>query len=46
MKIISQEELNKSKESLNSQIDKLYSSTDKDNDDARKRTHNYFVSGK
>ena len=42
MKIISQEELNKSKESLNSQIDKLYSLTNKDNDDARKRTHNYF----
>lgn len=42
MKIISQEELNKSKESLNSQIDKLYSSTNKDNDDTRKRTHNYF----
>ena len=42
MKIISKEELNKSKESLNSQIDKLYSSTNKDRDDARKRTHNYF----
>lgn len=42
MKIISQEELNKSKENLNSQVDKLYSSTNKDSDDARKRTHNYF----
>lgn len=42
MKIISQEELDKSKENLNSQVDKLYSSTNKDSDDARKRTHNYF----
>ena len=42
MKIVSQEELEKSKENLNSQVDKLYSSTNKDSDDARKRTHNYF----
>lgn len=42
MKIVTQEELEKSKENLNSQVDKLYSSTNKDSDDARKRTHNYF----
>lgn len=42
MKIISQEELAKSKEDLNSQIDKLYSSTNKDSDDERKRTNNYL----
>ncbi len=42
MKIISQEELSKSKENLNAQVDKLYSLTNKDSDDARKRTHNYF----
>ena len=42
MKIVSQEELDKSKENLNSQVDKLYLSTNKDSDYARKRTHNYF----
>jgi len=42
MKIISQEELDKSKENLNFQVDKLYLSTNKDSDDERKRTHNYF----
>lgn len=42
MKIILQEELEKSKEDLNSQIDKLYSSTNKDSDDERKRTNNYL----
>ena len=40
MKIVTQEELEKSKENLNSQVDKLYSSTNKDSDDARKRTQN------
>lgn len=42
MKIISQEELKKSRENLNSQIDKLYTATDANNDNDRKRTHNYF----
>ena len=42
MKIISQEELNKSKEELGSQIEKLYYSTNKENDDERKRTNNYL----
>ena len=42
MKIISKEELAKSKEALDVQISKLYSSTDKENDDERKRTNNYL----
>lgn len=42
MKIISQEELEKSKETLDAQIDKLYSSTNKESDDERKRTNNYL----
>lgn len=42
MKIISQEELEKSKENVNLQIDKLYSSTNMESDDERKRTNNYL----
>lgn len=42
MKIISQEELEKSKENLQCQIDKLYAETNKENDEERKRTHNYL----
>ncbi|MBR5598229.1 MAG: type II toxin-antitoxin system PemK/MazF family toxin [Lachnospiraceae bacterium] len=42
MKIISQEELEKSKGNLDAQIDKLYSSTNKESDDERKRTNNYL----
>ena len=42
MKIISKEELSKSKEDLSSQVDRMYLSTNEDDDDERKRTHNYF----
>ena len=42
MKIISRQDLNKSKETLQSIVDKMYLSTDMERDDARKRTHNYF----
>lgn len=42
MKIISREELEKSKEKVISQIDKLYALTNENSDDERKRTHNYF----
>lgn len=42
MKIISQEELKKSKENLDAQIDTLYTSTNKNSDVERKRTNNYL----
>lgn len=42
MKIISQEELANSKAELDFNIDNLYSSTNKENDDERKRTNNYL----
>ncbi len=42
MKNITKEELKKSKESANTQIDNLYSSTNLEDSEGRKRTNNYF----
>ena len=42
MKNISKEELAKSKETTHAQIEKMYSLTDLENNEVRKRTNNYY----